>query len=71
MFGRVRENISIIRSFNFTEKVALDVRWEVYDLFNHHTWSRPSSQDLANTQFGKITNAEGNRTMQLGVKLEF
>lgn len=72
MFGRVRENISVTRSFHIVrERVRLDLRWETYDLFNHKTWSRPVSQDLANSQFGKITNAEGNRTMQFGLKLVF
>jgi hypothetical protein len=72
MFGRVRENISVTRQFPlFKERTRIDFRWEVYDLFNHHTWSRPDSLDLANTQFGKITNAEGNRTMQFSLKLAF
>jgi hypothetical protein len=72
MFGRVRENISVTRQFPlFKERTRLEFRWEVFDLFNHHTWSRPDSLDLANTQFGKITNAEGNRSMQFSLKLAF
>jgi hypothetical protein len=71
MFGRVRENVNITRQFPVFERVRMDFRWEIYNLFNHHTWSRPDSLDLANTQFGKITNAEGNRTMQFGLKLVF
>jgi hypothetical protein len=72
MFGRVRENVSVTRSFKLPrEGMNLDLRWEVYDLLNHKTWARPTSQDLANTQFGVITNAEGNRTMQFGLKLVF
>ena len=72
MFGRVRENISVTRTFQvYRERVKMDLRAEIYDLLNHKTWSRPSSQDLANTQFGVITNADGNRTMQFGLKLVF
>lgn len=72
MFGRVRENVSVTRRFNlYQERFSLDLRWEIYDLFNHKTWNRPSSQDLANSQFGVITSASGNRTMQFGLKLVF
>jgi hypothetical protein len=72
MFGRVRENVSLTRTFPiYKERVKMDLRCEVYDLFNHKTWSNPSSQDLSNTQFGVITNADGNRTMQFGLKLVF
>ena len=38
---------------------VLELRWEVYDLFNNKTWTLPVSFDLANTQFGRITNANG------------
>jgi len=71
MFGLFRENVSITRAVRFTERARLDLRWEIYDLLNHKTWSRPVSLDLANSQFGVITNASGNRSMQLGLKLVF
>jgi hypothetical protein len=69
--GRFRENISITRSFPIKERVHMDFRWEIYDLFNLKTWSNPVSLDLANNQFGVVTNASGNRTMQAGLKLIF
>jgi len=69
--GRFRENISIARSFPIKERVHLDFRWEIYDLFNLKTWANPASLDLANNQFGIVTNASGNRTMQGGLKLVF
>ena len=49
----------------------MNVRWEIYDLFNNKTWANPASLDLANTQFGKVANASGNRTMQLGARLQW
>ena len=69
--GRFRENISIARSFAFRERVHLDFRWEIYDLFNLKTWNNPASADLSNSLFGVVTNASGNRTMQGGLKLVF
>ena len=52
------------------ERVKADLRFEVFDLFNQKTWSNPNS-DLSNTQFGVITNASGNRSAQLGLKIVF
>jgi len=59
------------KGFTIHERLKLNLRCEIYDLFNNKTWADPASLDLANTQFGKVTNASGNRTMQLGAKLQF
>jgi len=48
-----------------------DFRLDVFDLFNQKTWKNPGSSDLSNNQFGVITDANGNRNMQLGFKLVF
>jgi hypothetical protein len=70
--SRFRENITIRRRFRISgERVTMNLRWEIYDLFNNKTWANPASLDLANTQFGKVTNASGNRTMQLGARLQW
>jgi hypothetical protein len=62
-------NVSMARRIHVHEKANLDFRWEVYNLLNHHRWSNPASIDLANSQFGKITNASGSRSMQGTLKL--
>jgi hypothetical protein len=64
----IRENTSVTRAFTIREGLRGEFRWESYNLFNHHTWSNPVLE-LSNTQFGKVTNAFGNRTMQMGVKV--
>ena len=69
--GRFRENISVTRSFPIKERVKVDFRWEIYDMFNLKTWSNAVSADLANSQFGIVTGASGNRTMQMGLKFLF
>jgi hypothetical protein len=69
--GRFRENITVIRTFPIRERVKMDFRWEIYDIFNLKTWNNPVSADLANSQFGVVTGASGNRTMQMGLKLIF
>jgi len=69
--GRFRENISVARGIPIRERMHLDFRWEVYDLFNLKTWSNSRSFDLSNPLFGVVTDASGNRTMQGGLKLVF
>lgn len=71
MFPTFRTNIAVTKALPFRESVRADLRVEVFDLFNQKTWNRPVSQDLANGQFGVITGASGNRTMQMGIKLVF
>jgi hypothetical protein len=71
-FGTFRENATLTKMLPFSEGMRGELRWEVYDIGNHKTWNRPVSADLANlTQFGVVTGASGNRTMQLGLKLVF
>jgi hypothetical protein len=71
-FGTFRENATLTKMLPFSERVRGELRWEVYDIGNHKTWNRPVSPDLANlTQFGVVTGASGNRSMQLGLKLVF
>ncbi|MEK7404119.1 MAG: TonB-dependent receptor [Acidobacteriota bacterium] len=67
-FPILRENTSLTRGITIKESLKMEFRWETYDLFNHKTWSLPPL-DLSNSQFGKVTGAFGNRTMQLGLKL--
>ena len=55
----------------YVRRLHADLRVEIFDLFNQKTWNRPVSQDLANAQFGVITGASGNRTMQFGLKFVF
>jgi hypothetical protein len=71
MFGVYRTNIAVTKGLQFSEKTRADLRVEVFNLLNQKTWNRPVSQDLANAQFGVITGASGNRTMQLGLKFVF
>jgi hypothetical protein len=70
--GVTRENVTVQKRFYiFRERLAASLRWEIYDLLNHKTWNNPQSLDLANRQFGVVTGAFGNRTMQFGAKLQW
>ncbi len=63
----IRENTALTRAFTIKEGIRGEFRWESFNLFNHHTWSLPTLE-LSNSQFGKVTNAFGNRTMQMGLR---
>jgi hypothetical protein len=70
-FKTWRTNIAVTKGIKIWEQVRADLRVEMFNLFNQKTWSNPTS-DLSNQQlFGTITNASGNRTMQLGLKVLF
>jgi hypothetical protein len=72
--GKVRgqwglgENVSVARTFKFTEHLRADLRWEAFNLFNRHRWGGPDS-GLTSTNFGLVRSASGVRQMQLGLKL--
>jgi hypothetical protein len=69
-FRTFRTNVAITKGIPIWERVRSDLRFEVFDLFNQKTWANPNN-DLSNTQFGVITNANGNRSAQLGLKIVF
>lgn len=71
LFSTTRTNMAVTKSFVLHERIKADLKLEIFDLFNQKTWNKPVSQDLANTQFGVITDASGNRTMQLGLKFVY
>jgi hypothetical protein len=66
----VRQNFSIARAFYVREKASLNLRIELFDAWNNKTWGVPTL-DLANSQFGVITSAAGNRTGQASLKFVF
>lgn len=71
-FPTFRTNLSISKAFPILGRARAAIRLEVFNLFNQKTWGNPNT-DLANTDFGVITNTTGgsNRTMQLGLKIDF
>jgi hypothetical protein len=70
-FPTFRTNTAVTKGIPIGERVKADLRLEVFDLFNQKTWSNPTN-DMSNQQlFGTITNASGNRTAQLGLKILF
>lgn len=68
-FPRFNENISLAKSFSFTEGVRLDFRWEAFNLFNRTTFGTGSS-NLDSNAFGVVSSQVNTpRQMQLALKL--
>ena len=65
-------NLSLSKSFRLTEKGYLQIRWEVFNAFNHPNYN-PSSVNTTINQSttGVITAAGPARQMQLGAKVVF
>jgi hypothetical protein len=69
--ANLAENVSLQKSFHFTERFRLDFRWEVFNVFNRVIFDAPDSSITSQT-FGRITNQfNGPRQMQFGLKLYF
>jgi hypothetical protein len=65
----LEENISLAKRFSISEKLALDMRWEAFNLFNRVRFGTGST-NLDSPTFGVVTSqANGPRRMQAGLKL--
>ena len=65
---------SLARKIAFTERYALEVRGEFFNLFNHPNWGNPSTTIFPANAPGTtnvITSARDPRRIQLGLRLSF
>jgi hypothetical protein len=72
-FSQKRFDIGLSKSTKFSERVGLELRWDVFNVLNNVNFATPNSViGDAGTDFGKITDTVGGpRVMQFGVKLTF
>jgi hypothetical protein len=76
--GYVNWDVSGMKSFALTERTRLKFRGDFFDAFNHFNLSNPNATiadtrdgGLPNANSGLITGGSGNRTIQLGLTLQF
>ena len=67
---RFNEDGSISKRFALYERLQLNLHMDFLNLFNRHFFSGPTT-DLQQTYFGNIWSASGNRTAQLGARVEW
>jgi hypothetical protein len=69
--GLVQWDASLLKVFNFTERVGLQFRFEAFNAANHLNLGNPEAS-VTNANFGKITGARTNmRELQFGAKIFF
>jgi hypothetical protein len=54
----------------FKERFRWQLRIELYDVFNRHQLSGINTT-ITSPLFGQVTNVTGNRTAQIGTRLDF
>jgi hypothetical protein len=64
------EDATIQKNFHVRERVTVQLRFEALNVFNRHYFGGVDL-NLNNATFGNIRNANGNRTGQLGARIEF
>jgi hypothetical protein len=67
-----RFDFGFAKSTMFTERVGLEFRWDVFNIFNNVNFAIPANDLQDASDFGSITNTVGGpRVMQFGLKLRF
>jgi hypothetical protein len=67
-----RFDFGLSKSTPITERVGLEFRWDIFNLFNNVNFANPSGDISDGTDFGTIINTIGGpRVMQFGLKLKF
>lgn len=64
------EDLSIEKRFTFTERFNAMLRLEMFNAFNRHTFGGLDNI-VTDPSFGRFTNAGGNRTMQMSLRISF
>lgn len=67
-----RFDVSLQKTLNLREGVTLDLKWDVFNVFNVANFANPNADLQDETDFGEITRTVGApRVMQFGAKLRF
>ena len=71
--GMFNTDLVLKRNFQIRETQALQLRWEVFNVFNTTQFFGPEAVngDVDNSLFGHVVNAAPPRLMQLALKYTF
>jgi Carboxypeptidase regulatory-like domain len=76
--GFTNHDISIFKDFPMHGPQRMQLRWEIYNLFNHPQWDAVNTQaqfdaagNQTNVNFGKVTSARTERRMQVSFRYLF
>ncbi|HYO81202.1 MAG TPA: hypothetical protein VES20_07365, partial [Bryobacteraceae bacterium] len=68
--GAWNTDLSVMKNFRFDETRYIQARLEAYNVLNHANLNDPVL-NLNNSDFNRIINRSGNRTMQVGLRFLF
>jgi hypothetical protein len=67
-----RFDFGVSKDTSITERVRLEFRWDMFNMFNNANFASPANDLQDATDFGTINNTVGGpRVMQFGLKLKF
>ena len=67
-----RFDLSFTKRTALTERMELELKWDIFNVFNLVNFANPNSDLSDETDFGKITKTVGaSRVMQFGAKIRF
>lgn len=67
-----RIDFSLQKVTKLTERVTLELKWDIFNVFNFVNFANPNSDLSDETDFGQITRTVGApRVMQFGAKIRF
>jgi len=78
--GLINSDVTLFKNLPIkSEKRAIQLRWEVYNIFNHTNFSsvdnaarfNPATLAQTNATFGKATAARNPRLMQASLRFSF
>jgi outer membrane receptor protein involved in Fe transport len=63
-------DLAILKRFQITERLAMQLRGEGYDFLNHNNLADPNTT-MSSGDYGKILTRSGNRVIQVGARFIF
>ncbi|MBK8464738.1 MAG: carboxypeptidase regulatory-like domain-containing protein [Chloracidobacterium sp.] len=67
-----RVDLSLQKTTKISDRVVMELKWDIFNLFNFVNFANPNADLTDETDFGQITNTVGSpRVMQFGLKLRF
>lgn len=67
-----RFDLSLQKTTKLSERLELELKWDIFNLFNFVNFANPNADLSDETDFGQITNTVGApRVMQFGAKIRF
>jgi hypothetical protein len=66
-----RWDATLAKNIRFSEAKSIQLRWEVFNVFNHTNFATFSSLNITSSVYGRVGTTRDPRTMQLGAKFIF